>query len=117
MHKFKELLVWKKAVEISVKLYSLTKNFPDNEKFGLVSQINRCGVSIACNIAEGAGRNNKKEFRNFLGIANGSAYELETLLIIGKEINYIKGKDLENFTIEVDEIQKMLFSLMKSLEL
>ena len=116
MHKFKELLVWKRAVKLSVKLYGLTKYFPDNEKFGLVSQINRCGVSIACNIAEGAGRNNKKEFKNFLGIATGSVYELETLLIIAKEINYIKNEDFEFLIPEVDEIQKMLYSLIKSLE-
>lgn len=72
MNNYKELIVWPKSMLLAEIMYKLTSSFPDEEKYGLVSQVRRSAVSIASNIAEGAGRNSKKEFRNFLGIANGS---------------------------------------------
>lgn len=72
MHEYKKLKVWNDAIELVTDIYLITKTFPDSEKYGLVSQINRCAVSIPSNIAEGAGRNSNGEFRQFLGIANGS---------------------------------------------
>ncbi|MCK6650158.1 MAG: four helix bundle protein, partial [Bacteroidia bacterium] len=72
MNQFKNLLVWKKGMDLVVEIYSHTDKFPDKEKFGLTNQINRCAVSVVSNIAEGAGRNSEKEFNNFLGIALGS---------------------------------------------
>ena len=90
MHKYKELLVWQKAVDLAVDVYKITKQFPNEEKFGLVSQINRCGVSISSNIAEGAGRNTTGEFNHFLGIATGSSFELETQLTIANKLGYIE---------------------------
>lgn len=71
MHQFKNLKIWQDSINLAVDIYKLTKLFPSEEKFGLVSQINRCVISISSNIAEGAGRNNPKEFRQFLGIALG----------------------------------------------
>lgn len=82
MHRFKELEVWKRSVKLAKTVYQLTKRFPDSERFGLISQLNRCSVSIPSNIAEGAGRNTSGEFKQFLGISIGSLYELETQLII-----------------------------------
>lgn len=76
MNKFKELKIWQDTIDLAVDVYKLTKLFPAEEKFGLVSQMNRCVISISSNIAEGAGRNNEKEFRQFLGIALGTACEL-----------------------------------------
>ncbi len=76
MNKFKELKIWQDTIDLAVDVYKLTKLFPAEEKFGLVSQMNRCVISISSNIAEGAGRNNEKESRQFLGIALGTACEL-----------------------------------------
>ena len=89
MHRYKELDVWQKAIKLSKEMYLMTIKFPDREKYGLISQINRCEVSIPSNIAEGAGRNTSKEFNQFLGIAVGSLFELETQLIISMEIGLI----------------------------
>lgn len=115
MHRFKELDVWKKSVDLAVKIYRLTKDFPKEERFGLINQMNRSVVSVASNIAEGAGRNSKGEFKQFLGIAIGSLYELETQLIIAKEIEYASTVDLDSISQDIDEISKMLAGLKKSL--
>jgi four helix bundle protein len=115
MNKFKELVVWQKAVDLTVFIYSLTNQFPSKESFSLVQQINRAAVSIPSNIAEGAGRNSKKEFYNFLGIAVGSSFELETQLIIANKIGYIRNELLEKAVAIIKEIQNMLFRLQKTL--
>ncbi len=92
MHDYKKLNVWKESIELITNIYKTTNKFPSTEKFGLISQINRCSVSIASNIAEGAGRNTAGEFRQFLGIAKGSCYELETQLIVSKNLGYISNE-------------------------
>lgn len=115
MHKFKELKVWERSVKLSKTIYQLTKGFPDSERFGLVSQLNRCSVSIPSNIAEGAGRNTAGEFKQFLGISIGSLYEMETQLIISNEIGLISQNSLEIISNEIEEINKMLIGLIKSL--
>lgn len=114
MNRFKDLIVWQKAVELIVKIYTTTDKFPAKEQFGIISQINRSAVSIAANIAEGAGRNTKKDFNHFLSIAMGSACELETLLIVSSRLNFIKQSDLNLLNTEVDQIQKMLFALQNA---
>lgn len=91
-------------------VYVLTHDLPIEEKFGLISQIRRCAVSIPSNIAEGAGRNNTKEFIQFLGIASGSAYELETQLILLVELNFKDENEISPLIIELSEIQKMIYS-------
>ena len=82
---YRDLLVWKKAIDLTVCIYRLTRTFPQDERYGLSSQMRRASVSIASNIAEGRGRLNPTEFRQFLGVAQGSIYELQTQLYSGRE--------------------------------
>jgi len=96
-------------------VYLLTNQFPSDEKFGLTAQIKRCVVSVASNIAEGAGRNSKNEFKHFLSIALGSSYELETQLILANRFNYFNKTQLEALLAKLDEVQKMIIGLQKSL--
>jgi four helix bundle protein len=116
MHDYRKLNVWKEAIELVTEVYKTTNKFPSTEKFGLVSQINRCSVSIASNIAEGAGRNTDGEFRQFLGNAKGSSYELETQLIVSHNLGYITKEDLDKLITKVDYIQKMIHNLIRSLK-
>ncbi len=110
-----DLKIWNKAMDIAEKTYLLSANFPTEEKFGLTSQIRRSAVSVPSNIAEGAGRNTKGEFKNFLGIASGSSYELYTLLILSYRLNLIEEEKVKPVLSEVIEVQKMNYALMKSL--
>ncbi|MBB6002060.1 four helix bundle protein [Arcicella rosea] len=113
---FKDLKVWQKSIVLINQTYSLSKDFPANEKFGLTSQINRASVSIAANIAEGWGRESKKSFVQFLKISRGSLFELDTLLIIAVNQNYLKDSDYDQLLIQVNEIGKMINSLIFSIE-
>ncbi|MEO9965161.1 MAG: four helix bundle protein [Reichenbachiella sp.] len=115
MHNYKELMVWKRSIELAELMYLKTNVFPDSEKFGLTSQMRRCAVSIASNIAEGAGRNGKGEFRQFLGYAYGSSCELETQSIISKNVGLIEVKDQNEINRLIQVIQKMIFNLKKTL--
>ncbi|NJK94662.1 MAG: four helix bundle protein [Bacteroidales bacterium] len=114
MNNYKELKVWMKAIDLSVKAYEISRTFPQTELFGLITQIQRAAVSIAANISEGAGRNSDKEFVHFLGISNGSAYELNTHLVISNRIGYLSNEDYAEMSQRLDEIEKMLNALMKS---
>tara|TARA_R110001583_G_C5460508_1_gene391866 strand:+ start:270 stop:620 length:351 start_codon:yes stop_codon:yes gene_type:complete len=116
MHNYKKLEVWKGSVNLVTEIYLLTDNFPDKEKFGLISQINRCAVSIPSNIAEGAGRSSKKEFSLFLGYALASSFELETQLIISNNLNFISEVRKVEITEKLNIIQKKIYSLIKSLK-
>ncbi|RZL13238.1 MAG: four helix bundle protein, partial [Pedobacter sp.] len=89
MNKLSELKIWNKAIDLTVNVYKATSSFPSDERFGLTSQSRRAAVSIPSNIAEGAGRNSMKEFNNFLGIANGSSYELQTQLVIANKLEIL----------------------------
>jgi four helix bundle protein len=115
MNNFKELKIWKDSIDLAVDIYKMTKLFPDTEKFGLISQMNRCSISISSNIAEGAGRNNQKEFRQFLGIAQGSACELESQLIVSQRIEFITEEVLKQQTEKIVHIQNMINKLIKTL--
>ena len=97
------------------EIYEITSLLPTDEKFGLISQIKRSAVSIPSNIAEGAGRNSNKEFKYFLSIANGSAYELQTQLILAIELNLIDKNKIEPLIDIIIEIQKMNFAFQKSI--
>jgi len=108
MHNFKELNIWKRSVDLAVEVYKLAKDFPDEERYGLTSQMTRSAVSVSSNIAEGAGRNTNKDFNNFLGIALGSSFELETQLIIANKIGIIESNAFESITKETIEVQKMI---------
>lgn len=115
MHRYKELEVWKRAVELSYKVYHLTNRFPSDEKFGLISQMRRSAVSIASNIAEGAGRNSNGEFNQFLGIAQGSAFELETQCIIAGKMQLLEITDFQSIEKEIVAITNMIYKLKQSI--
>lgn len=115
MNNFRELNVWQKAVDLATKIYKATENYPKEEMYGLTSQIRRCTVSISYNIAEGAGRRSKKDFCHFLDMATGSCYELETQLVISKNLDYIAENEFEILKSDFTEIQKMMYALIKSL--
>lgn len=112
MHKLKELKVWHKAIELSTVVYEVVSVFPPEEKYGLSSQIKRSVISIASNIAEGAGRNSNNEFKHFLGVANGSAFELQTQLIIAQNLRLITLEDADRLCNQIEEIQKMIFGFL-----
>lgn len=115
MHNFKQLVVWKKATQLTTEVYLATGFFPKEELYGITSQIRRASVSVCANIAEGCGRETNKEFRRFLDIANGSAFEVETLLIIAQNLEYLNNDEAKKLLIETTEIQKMIFGLIKKL--
>lgn len=115
MHQFKKLKIWEDSINLAVDIYKLTKLFPSEEKFGLVSQMNRCVISISSNIAEGAGRNNPKEFRQFLGIALGSACELESQLVVSQKLDFISEENLNQQIDKLMFLQNMINKLIKSL--
>jgi four helix bundle protein len=113
MHDYKKLEVWKKSVDFVKVCYDLTSSFPDSEKFGLTSQVRRSAVSIASNIAEGAGRDSNKEFAHFLAISQGSCFELETQIIIAQQLGFIGEESATLF--KLNEIGKMIRSLRNSI--
>ncbi|PIB36659.1 four helix bundle protein [Reichenbachiella sp. 5M10] len=116
MHNYKELNVWKRSVDLAVKVYQETSSFPSDEKYGMTSQVRRCSVSISSNIAEGSGRSTDKDFNNFLSYSYGSSCELETQLIISKRVGLLTDEQFNQLNKEIQDIQKMLFSLRRSLQ-
>jgi len=114
MHNYRELTVWQKSRNLNKDIYLLTKSFPEEERFGVTSQMRRCAHSIASNIAEGSGRNSDKDICRFLDMANGSSFELESDLILCQDIEYISEEELTLFEDKVKEIQRMIFSLRRS---
>jgi four helix bundle protein len=114
-HNFRKLTIWEKSVDIATEIYKVTQHYPKQEMYGLVSQLRRSAVSISSNIAEGAGRRSKKEFSQFLRIAYGSACELETQLIISKNLQMINEETFEKLFEDNDEIQKMIYVFEKNL--
>lgn len=111
----KDLNVWKKAIELVVLVYQITQSFPKEEIYALTSQMRRSASSIPANIAEGSGRRNSGEFRQFLHIALGSASELETYLIISERLEYLNKEDVERITDLLNEVMKMLVGLIRKL--
>jgi len=110
----KDLDVWNNAMNLVTDIYRLTRSFPKDELYGLTSQIRRSAVSISSNIAEGAARKNKAEFIQFLYIALGSLSELETQLIISKNLNY--SETINSLLSKITDIRKMTFGLIKSIK-
>ena len=115
MHNFKNLKIWQKSRLLVKEVFLLTRDFPIEEKFGLVSQILRSAYSIPSNIAEGSGRTTNKEFARFLDIALGSAFELETQLILASDIDYLAENKLQEIQKLLQEIQKMIYSFKMNL--
>lgn len=113
MRNFRELDIWKGFISILKEIYSLIEILPETEKFGLRSQMCRCAVSIPANIAEGCAKDSQKDFVRFLQISLGSAFELETHIIICKELSFIVSYD-ENLLIEkINTLQKRINALVK----
>ncbi|MFD0797771.1 four helix bundle protein [Maribacter chungangensis] len=113
MHDFQKLIIWQKSMEITEDIYRLSAELPKEKKYGLTSQIKRSAVSVPSNIAEGAGRNTDREFKNFLGIASGSANELLTQLILSHRLDLVSEKVVEPILSKLIEVQKINYSLIK----
>lgn len=113
MKTHKDLEVWQKAIAFVTDVYNQTGSFPKEELYGLVSQLRRSAVSIPSNIAEGAARQSNKEFIQFLYVALGSLMELDTQLIIAKNLNFLSDENLNDLQTKADEIGKMLSGLIK----
>ena len=115
MNNFRELIVWQKSVDLVIRIYETISHFPESERFNLTSQMQRAGVSIPSNIAEGAGRKSALVFKNHLSIALGSSYELETPLVISKRLNYINEENYDRLLKDITEIQRMVHGLYSTL--
>ncbi|HET7115674.1 MAG TPA: four helix bundle protein [Hanamia sp.] len=115
MKNFKELIIWQKGIQLVKSVYVLSKSFPGEEKFGMVSQVTRAAVSIPANIAEGSSRNSEKDYARFLQIALGSAFEVQTYLVIAKEMQWINNEKAEAVESLLEEEIKMMHSFIRKL--
>jgi four helix bundle protein len=116
MSDFRKLLIWQKSMSLTTKIYTETKDFPKEEMFGLTSQIRRSTISIPSNIAEGVGRDSKKELIRFLNIAAGSLFELQTQLEIAKNIRYLSEDKFNNLYEDSREVERMLVAFLKKIK-
>ena len=116
MRNFRNLEVWKEAIDLASLVYTLTKKFPKQEQYGLVSQINRCSVSIPSNIAEGCSRSSEKEYSRFLEIAIGSSFEMETQLEISKNLNYLDSETFKSLVERLHVLQRRINALRTSIK-
>ncbi|MDA9554684.1 four helix bundle protein [Pelobium sp.] len=114
--KYTELEVWKEARALVKTIYDITQKFPASEKFGLTSQIQRAAISIPSNIAEGCGREGKKDSIRFFYIARGSLYELETQLYLSFDLNYLNPLELEVGLSTLQQVRKLLSGFIKYYE-
>lgn len=115
MHHLQNLIIWEKSMELAKSTYNLTINLPETEKYGLMTQMRRSAISIPSNIAEGAGRSSDKEFKHFLGIANGSVFELQTQLLLAKNLSLIQKMEVDPLIDICTELQKMIYSFRNNL--
>ncbi len=116
MHKFKQLEIWKQSKLFCSQIYLVTVSFPDEERFGLTTQLRRASVSIPSNIAEGSSRKSNKDFARFLEIAIGSAYEIETQLLISHDLGFISDDNLNPLISKIDVITKMIYNFQIKLK-
>jgi len=112
---FHDLTVWQRAIDLTVCIYTLTQSFPKEETYGLISQLRRASVSVASNIAEGRGRLNTAEFRQFLGIALGSMFEIQTQLLVARKLQMGNETSINEAAALSDEVSKMLTSFIQTL--
>ena len=115
INSYQDLLVWQKGLELAYLLYEITRLFPQEEKFGLTSQIRRAAVSVPSNIAEGQAKYGKKEFIRYLYIAKGSLAELDTQCLIARKLDYVEEPQIKPILLQIDELQRMLYSLIEKL--
>ena len=112
---FKDLIIWQESIDLVEEIYKSTKSFPNEEIYGIISQMRRSAVSIPSNIAEGFMRQHNKEFKQFLFIALASSAETETQLIISKKLRYIDDKELIFLSERIDRLNRKIMSLIKKL--
>jgi four helix bundle protein len=110
---YQDLLVWQKAMDLTVETYRLTQALPSEERFGLTVQMRRAAVSIPANIAEGHGRHHREDFRQFLSIARGSLKELETHFVIAERLGFLTKSELRHARSLCDEVSRMLSTLRR----
>lgn len=116
LYSYKELIVWQKSFNLSKGIFKVTVNFPKSETYGLVSQMRRASVSIPSNIAEGYSRGHKQEYLQFIRIAFGSAAELETQLLLAKELGFVDESNFEDLNNLLTEVLKMLNKLISKIQ-
>ncbi|ACT94879.1 four helix bundle protein [Dyadobacter fermentans] len=115
MRDFRKYGVWEQSHKLVLELYRLTKGFPADEKFGIVSQIRRAAVSVATNICEGCGKASERDFARFLGISFGSCQEVEYLTLLSKDLGFLDGHSYDLVQFEITSIKKQLYHLIKKL--
>lgn len=115
MHNYKELKVWQESMKLAKMIYIISSDFPQEERFGLTSQLRRCAISVPSNVAEGAGRKSDKEFLHFLSISTGSIYELETQLLLALDLGYTLQTKTDNTLEVISGLQKMLYRFQEQL--
>ena len=112
---YRDLRVWKTAVDLTLEVYRITDAFPPSERFGLTSQLRRAAISVASNIAEGHARSTRGEYRNFLSVARGSAIEVEVQLFLAEQIGYVESPVLVKARGYCDSISRMITRLKRAL--
>ena len=112
---YKDLIVWQKAMDLSVALYKSTSSFPKEEVYGITAQMRRAAVSVVSNIAEGHSRNTTGEYRQFLGVAKGSLCELETQIMLSNRLNYLSDESTAKLLSISDEVGKMIVAIKAKL--
>ncbi len=112
MQNYKDLKVWNRSHQLTLKVYQMTKRYPKEELYGITHQLRRCVSSIPANIAEGCGKNSQKDLGNFLNIALGSANEVEYFLLLSNDLRYLQKDDYINLDDNINEIKAMLISLV-----
>lgn len=116
MRDFKKYKVWELSHQFTLKIYELTNSFPQNETYGIISQIRRASASIPTNISEGCGRESDTEFSRFLTIALGSASEVEYLLTLSKDLNFISANTFDELNTEINTIKRKIYTLKQKLK-
>lgn len=116
MSNYKKLKVWEDAHKFTIDIYNITKTFPNNEQYGLTSQIRRSASSVPTNIVEGSGQLTRSNYIRFLGMAQGSAYEAEYQVLLAKDLGYLKLEEYDSLNKKIKDIIYMLFGLIKSLK-
>ena len=116
MQRFTDLQVWQKGHALALKLYTLSQSFPADERFGLTSQLRRAVVSVAANIAEGSKRRTRQEYARFLNMAEGSIAEVEYLLILARDLNYLTNTSAGQSIDEAEEVARMLHGLRSKVQ-
>jgi len=115
MHNFRQLQIWKEGIAVARNTYLQINDLPSIEKFGLISQISRCAVSVPSNIAEGSSRSSNKEFAHFLSIALGSLFELETQILLSVDLGFLAQENIDSLIKDIIQLQKKISTFKKTL--